>query len=214
MASYDVEHSTDTTTTPSNPRPRRPDLSSFFARLNEITVPEDRSRPHAVPVPGDISAAYRTLAEAFNVMRHANDGEEFPVHDGTETPLDESGQAGLMSQMIAMLLQRAEEPPKEVGGVTLERVPKTELKKDQMCPICNEPFLDDPYPLIVRLPCHPTHMFDLECVRPWLRLNGTCPMDRTDFEAKERQKEQKRIQRMMKRDEADDEEDDLDGMYG
>ncbi|KAI5288903.1 hypothetical protein KEM54_004699, partial [Ascosphaera aggregata] len=216
-----VEHSTDTSAaTPSHPRSRRPDLSSFFARLNEIAIPEDRTRPHAVPVPGDVSATYRTLADAFNVMRHAHDGPEVPVHDGSEPPVDGSGHAGLISQMIALLLERAEEPPREVRGVseafcdTLERVPKARLTKDQSCPICNEPFLDNPYPLVVRLPCHPTHMFDLECVRPWLRLNGTCPICRADFGAKERQIEQERIERLIKRGQDEDEEDDLDGLYG
>lgn len=53
-------------------------------------------------------------------MRHANDGQEFPVHDGTETPIDDSESAGLISQMIAMLLHNADEPPKEVGGVSEE----------------------------------------------------------------------------------------------
>jgi hypothetical protein len=24
-------------------------------------------------------------------------------------------------------------------------------------------------------------MFDLECIQPWLKLNPTCPLDRTDF---------------------------------
>ena len=31
---------------------------------------------------------------------------------------------------------------------------------------------------MVRLPCHDRHVFDLECVGPWLRVNGTCPLDR------------------------------------
>jgi hypothetical protein len=39
----------------------------------------------------------------------------------------------------------------------------------------------DPYPLVVRLPCHPDHKFDLDCIRPWLKLNSTCPLDRQDF---------------------------------
>jgi len=63
----------------------------------------------------------------------------------------------------------------------LERVPKKQLKKDDNCPICGENFLDDPYPLVVQLPCHTTHRFDLECVGPWLRLNGTCPLDRKNL---------------------------------
>ncbi|KAI5295557.1 hypothetical protein KEM52_001016, partial [Ascosphaera acerosa] len=231
MASYDAEHSTNTTSTPppSTIRSRRPDLSSFFARLNEISLPDDRARPHAVPVPGDVSATFRTLAEALNVMRRthetdngagaetdaATDARGFPVHDGTDTPIDSSGQAGLISQMIAALLETAEEPPREVRGVseefidTLERVPKSKLRRQQTCPICSEPFLDDAYPLVVRLPCHPSHMFDLECVRPWLRLNGTCPMDRTDFGEREREKERERRERLLRRSQEDD-EDDLD----
>lgn len=59
-------------------------------------------------------------------------------------------------------------------------------------------------------------MFDLECVRPWLRLRGTCPLDRTDFGKKERQKEQERLERLMKKSggvDDDDEEGEWDGMY-
>lgn len=57
-------------------------------------------------------------------------------------------------------------------------MPKKQLKKEDACPICAEKFLDDEYPLVVVLPCHATHRFDLECVAPWLRMHGTCPMDR------------------------------------
>ena len=39
----------------------------------------------------------------------------------------------------------------------------------------------DPYPLVIRLPCHKDHLFDLECIQPWLRLNATCPLDRKDL---------------------------------
>ena len=42
----------------------------------------------------------------------------------------------------------------------------------------------DPYPLVVRLPCHPQHKFDLDCIRPWLKLNSTCPLDRKDLAKK------------------------------
>lgn len=30
----------------------------------------------------------------------------------------------------------------------------------------------------MRLPCHPDHVFDLDCVGPWLKLKPTCPLDR------------------------------------
>ncbi|KAF8456080.1 hypothetical protein BDZ91DRAFT_667373, partial [Kalaharituber pfeilii] len=61
---------------------------------------------------------------------------------------------------------------------TLERVPKSELKDtdDDVCAICSERFLSDPFPLVVRLPCGAGgrgHRFDLECVGAWLRVNST-----------------------------------------
>jgi hypothetical protein len=93
----------------------------------------------------------------------------------------------LMQTLIQALLEGAERPPKEVKGVgeeflaDLERVPKKALKEGDSCPICNIPFLEDEYPLVVRLPCHETHVFDLECITPWLKLQSTCPLDRRDL---------------------------------
>lgn len=63
-------------------------------------------------------------------------------------------------------------------------MPKAKLKKGDSCPICSIPFLDDKYPLVVQLPCHKDHLFDLECIRPWLKLNTTCPLDRVDLHKK------------------------------
>ena len=39
----------------------------------------------------------------------------------------------------------------------------------------------DEYPLVVRLPCNDKHMFCLECIQPWFKLNSTCPLDRKDL---------------------------------
>ena len=44
----------------------------------------------------------------------------------------------------------------------------------------------DEYPLVVRLPCHPEHKFDLDCIQPWLKLNTTCPLDRKDLTEKKK----------------------------
>lgn len=49
----------------------------------------------------------------------------------------------------------------------------------------------------------------MECVRPWLRLRGTCPLDRVDFAKKEREK-QEELRQLAEQ----DEEEEWDGMYG
>ncbi|KAJ5287451.1 hypothetical protein N7478_003137 [Penicillium angulare] len=215
MSTYEVEHGTaDPATNPQSQHRRRPDLSTFFATLSEISPDPNHPdhRPHAVPVPGDVSAAFYSLAEAFEVMRREN------ASGGTEAETEgASGLEGneLITQMIQSLLSGADMPPREVEGVSeefcdmLDRVPKSSLKPDQTCPICSNPFLEDEYPLVVKLPCHPTHIFDLECVKPWLRLRGTCPLDRVDFAKELREKDEARKKLVE-----EDDEEEWDGMYG
>ncbi|MCJ1406255.1 hypothetical protein MMC19_000320 [Ptychographa xylographoides] len=172
MATYEVEHNITHPTPSSTHRPRRPDLSTFFSTL-ELVDTSNTENVHAVPIPGDISAAFRMLADAFERMRQdAGDGAD---------------NGDLLENLVETLLGEADAPPKEVKGVSdefladLERVPRKALKKDMSCPICNNPFLDDEYPLVVRLPCHKSHIFDLECIQPWLKLHPTCPLDRKNL---------------------------------
>jgi hypothetical protein len=136
-------------------------------------------------------------------MRRDNEGEE----------------GGLLDSMIDTLMDAAERPPREVEGVDeeyidgLERVSIKKVKKEADCPICGNPFVEDPHPLLVRLPCHPTHIFDLECVRPWLRLKGTCPLDRKDLAKRERDRK-KLFEDIKKNAAPEDDEEEWDGLYG
>lgn len=129
-------------------------------------------------------------------------------HDDVGSPTPEN-LSQIQNSMIETLMAGAQNPPREIKGVPqsfldgLERVPKKVLKKDMDCPICGQPFLEDQYPLVVRLPCDPKHMFDLECIAPWLKLQTTCPLDRKEL--------------LKKKDPPpkpdDEEEEDLDGLY-
>lgn len=65
---------------------------------------------------------------------------------------------------------------------TLDRVDKKTIKKDDTCPICTIPYLDDKYPLVVKLKCG--HKFDLECIGIWFKEHSTCPMCRSSVEKK------------------------------
>lgn len=88
-------------------------------------------------MPRDISAAFRNLANAFEMMRGGEPVDSSAgVHDD------------LLGQLVASLIDSAEHPPAEVEGVSdefieqLERVPKKSLKADMSCPICANPFLE------------------------------------------------------------------------
>ncbi|KAE8453383.1 hypothetical protein EG329_010244 [Mollisiaceae sp. DMI_Dod_QoI] len=188
---YEVEHNIKDAP---KRRSRRPDMSSFFSQLSQVeTSSPSHHNPHAQPTPVDVEAAFSLLRAQYETLR-----QDLPS-GGNSTVLD-----NLLSEIEHLM----DAPPTEVKGVPqsyldeLERVPKKALKKTDTCPICTEPFLDDELPLVVELPCHSSHRFDLECVGPWLRLNGTCPLDRKDL--------------MMKKEipkAADDDEEEFDDMY-
>ncbi|KAJ0353039.1 hypothetical protein COL154_001708 [Colletotrichum chrysophilum] len=181
---------------------RRIDMSSFTSFLANLTTdaapssPQEHrhTNPHATPTPVDAAALYHLLQQQFQTLF-------------STAPNDDN--ARFLSSLVEALESDINSPPSEIPGVSqeyldsLDRVPKKSLGKDEACPICAEKYLDDQYPLIVELPCHSSHRFDLECVSPWLRSKGSCPMCRKDLTKK---KEQIVV-------EDDEENDDPDGLY-
>ncbi|KAK9467299.1 hypothetical protein V1512DRAFT_206028 [Lipomyces arxii] len=97
------------------------------------------------------------------------------------------GDSQILEQLSSQLLEDALHPPRQADGVSqefldgLDRIPKKKLKKDDTCAICSTPYLDDRYPLVVKLPCNDLHHFDLECIGPWLKLHATCPLCRKNL---------------------------------
>ncbi|KAF2203592.1 hypothetical protein GQ43DRAFT_478941 [Delitschia confertaspora ATCC 74209] len=180
MSGYEVEHNIPKEEKAEHP-PRRPDLSTFFSTLELVDTsdPQSHHNVHALPQPENMAAAFRLLANAFEMMRGRAPDDNEEHHS--------SGGEDLLANMIEVLRQNADDPPAELKGCPdsfldeLERVPKKSLKKSDTCPICVNPFLEDEYPLVVQLPCHPEHRFDLDCIRPWLKLNSTCPLDRKEL---------------------------------
>jgi hypothetical protein len=165
-------------------------MSSFFAQLSQI----ETTNPHSLPTPVEVSAAERLLQDQLTTLR-------------LSAP-NEINQA-LLTDLISTIESQIEHPPEKPAGVPqsyldeLDRVPKKVLRKTDTCAICGEAFLDDEYPLVVQLPCHKTHRFDLDCVGPWLRMQGTCPLDRKELLKKE-------VVRVV---DDDEEEEEDGGMY-
>ncbi|KAI1453207.1 hypothetical protein F4805DRAFT_462038 [Annulohypoxylon moriforme] len=190
---YEVEHNIKAPARP--PHKRRPDMSSFTSQLHQIS-PDSDDHSRLGPTPVDAAGLYRLVHDQFATL----------IQDAP-TSENQSFLSGLMSDLEGDI----EAPPDHIPGVrqeyldSLDRVPKKQLKKDDSCPICAEHYLDDPYPLVVELPCHGNHKFDLECVGPWLQSKGTCPMCRKDLT-------KKKVVDVPKDDE--EEEDDVDGLYG
>jgi hypothetical protein len=115
MSSYETEHARDAPST-SSTQPRRPDLSTFFTALDLTAAPSTSSNSHTTePLPSNVSAAYRMLANALQVMNGETEGVAI---DHGFSPREQSG--GLLDGMIESLMMGAERPPREVDGMSDE----------------------------------------------------------------------------------------------
>lgn len=136
-----MEHNIDTKEQKTETPQRRPDLSTFFSTLELVDTSDSQTHhnAHATPQPENVAAAFRLLANAFEMMRGRAPEDQAHTH---------GGENDLLANMIEVLRQNADDPPAEVKGVPnsfldeLERVPKKTLKPEDTCPICVNPFLD------------------------------------------------------------------------
>jgi hypothetical protein len=173
-------------------------MSTFTSHLHNLAPDstEQHHNPHATPSPVDHAALLRLVQDQLSTL-------------ATTSPSDANRQ--LLASLFDLLESDIASPPEQIQGVSqsyldsLDRVPRKSLKEDETCPICAERYLDDPYALVVELPCHHSHRYDLECVGPWLLSKGTCPLCRKDLTKKKEVK--------IEKTEDEDEEDDMDGMY-
>lgn len=79
-----------------------PDLSTFFAAVNEVDT-TNVSNSNAVPTPVSVAAPFRMLADALAILsRELDNGSD------------------LLEQMRQQLMGEAEMPPREVQGVGQE----------------------------------------------------------------------------------------------
>ncbi|KAI0539096.1 hypothetical protein GGR58DRAFT_500535 [Xylaria digitata] len=187
---YEVEHNVKPS--PERKHRRRVDMSSFESHLHQIT-PDPSSR--VGPTPADVMGQIQLVQDQFATL-------------AVDAPTDAN--RGFLVSLIRTLEQDTANLD-SVKGVSqlyldnLDRVSHKKLRSDPEgeCMICAEKFLDDPHPLVVELPCHGKHIFDLECIGPWLLTKGTCPACRKDLT------EKKKIEIPK-----DEEEEDDDGLYG
>jgi len=118
---FPEEHNiTRPNTTADSNNPRRPDLSSFFSAL-ELTNNASTSAAHnsghgPEPLPANVSAAYRMLANALQVMTGETEG--VAIDHGFDR--EAAGRSGLLDGMIETLMMGAERPPREVDGMSDE----------------------------------------------------------------------------------------------
>ncbi|CAK9439038.1 uncharacterized protein LODBEIA_P32620 [Lodderomyces beijingensis] len=158
MSTYEEEHNIS-----SEPRQTQQERGRSHETLSEI-IDSFIHNSHANNAPSEPSID--TLAAALNQLRTLDNSELATslLSIISSDPTTRKPNAGVPSDFID----------------TLERVPVGSLPESESCSICTNNYHQDKYPLVVKLPCGNSHIFDLECISPWLSLNSTCPLCRVD----------------------------------
>ncbi|TID20683.1 hypothetical protein E6O75_ATG05447 [Venturia nashicola] len=202
-----IEHGVNLTQTTKRPT-RRPDLSTFYSTVNEAYGDEDTiNNPNSAPTPENVTASFRLLADAYEIIltEHGGDNDALRTMIAElETTADEppKEREGVPDSFLVDLdriaktkLRKDDRCPicseKFLDGEFEGHGSANSSRFSRQCTIretrsyytkgaitdAMPPNIDE-YPLVVRLPCDDRHLFDLECIRPWLKLNPTCPLDR------------------------------------
>lgn len=128
-------------------------------------------------------------------------------------------------QEIIASLERVGDKFRPDAGVSqefldsLERVDVSLLPANADCPICTNRFADAQYPLVVKLPCHVKgrreHVFDMDCIAPWLKMHSSCPLCRFDVRDADSVRRERLARELARAKDEDDEEEEEDwDMYG
>lgn len=175
-------------------------METFFNLLHQVDdggvdrLPNNN--PHATPTLPDVANVFRLLQDQMQTL-----AATAPTAENRTFLLD----------LVESLEGDIQDPPTRLEGVGqdfldgLDRVSRRTLRQDDDCAICKIAYLEDQYCLVVELPCKGHHRFDLECVGPWLRSKGTCPMCREEMGRK------KTV--VLPTDDDDDDDEDADMMY-
>ncbi|KAI8083178.1 uncharacterized protein BX664DRAFT_267396, partial [Halteromyces radiatus] len=81
----------------------------------------------------------------------------------------------IITQLMEQTAGRTAPPPAPEDVIdSLPKRPLTEGEfKDQVdCAVCKDEFNQSE--MVIELPCQ--HLFHDDCIKPWLKVNGTCPV--------------------------------------
>ncbi|RIA98566.1 hypothetical protein C1645_749705 [Glomus cerebriforme] len=116
-------------------------------------------------------------ANIFNFFNIAGDPRDYAWGN--------TGWDNIITQLMEQ--QAGRHAPQPATEEIIENLPKTKISKKQVveeqlgCPVCKDEFQIDEE--AVYLPC--THTFHYDCIKPWLKMNGTCPVCRYSLVSQE-----------------------------
>ncbi|KAF9425955.1 hypothetical protein BGZ94_007077 [Podila epigama] len=122
-----------------------------------------------------IEVHYSTDPNALGALGGPGPGAMFPiVGNPGDYVFGQRGLDDIISQM--MELQNRQHGPVGATEDVINNIPKHELTDAELeakaeCAVCKDEFTKEDH--LLQLPCK--HIFHEDCIKPWLKVSGTCP---------------------------------------
>ncbi|CAH1766081.1 1689_t:CDS:10 [Entrophospora sp. SA101] len=128
------------------------------------------------------SPQFPSLAQIFQrALDDIGNNPNLNAHNISGDPRDYAWGSSAWDNIITQLmeLQSGRQAPPPATEEVIEALPKTKISKKQVeeqlsCPVCKDEFNIEEE--AISLPC--SHAFHEDCIKPWLKMNGTCPVCR------------------------------------
>nr|CAG8599847.1 13433_t:CDS:10 [Entrophospora candida]CAG8608444.1 12765_t:CDS:10 [Entrophospora candida] len=158
-----------------------------FRVQTESSVQENQNQPRqniifAMGNAGDDrpSPQFPSLAQIFQrALDDIGNNPNLNAHNISGDPRDYAWGSSAWDNIITQLmeLQSGRQAPPPATEEVIEALPKTKISKKQVeeqlsCPVCKDEFNIEEE--AISLPC--SHAFHEDCIKPWLKMNGTCPV--------------------------------------
>ncbi|CAO0802067.1 unnamed protein product [Mucor circinelloides] len=133
---------------------------------------------------GDTTSNVQQLIQAANFFNQFREQMQAGGDVDQEQFLD-----NLVSQLLEESQSNAKGPPPASKRFidTLPTIKQHTLDSEETCIICKDN-LKSSEGTVTRMPCG--HLFDRECIVPWLELHHTCPMCRFEVETEQKAQEE------------------------
>lgn len=158
-------------------------LGSFFPGFNPPRPDGQRlGNPPQAGQPPDGLELLRALLAAVNEEGNAPPGIFFGGPAGRANLGDYATSENGFQDILEQLMQAAgPQGPLPASDIVIEGLPKLKFDEKTLaqsvykdCPVCKDDFMvgDE----VMRIPC--AHIFHPDCLKPWLQVNGSCPVCR------------------------------------
>ncbi|CAG8599436.1 4358_t:CDS:2 [Paraglomus brasilianum] len=119
---------------------------------------------------GDNTQGNNTTANLMNLFQMVGDPRDYAWGPG--------GLDQIITQLLEQQAARTAPPPAPediINNLPRSKITKKQVVEEQLnCPVCKEDYSEGEE--VVSLPCN--HAFHDDCIKPWLKMNGTCPVCR------------------------------------